>query len=192
MDLAPSTDVFDVMAARRSFSVLAAPGPSESELAQLLTAAACAPDHGRLRPWRFTVFSGSAREAFGDVLAEAARRRDPEISQGRLAVERQRFHRAPLVIAAGASITTCAVGEAEQVAAVAAAVQNLILSATALGYGSIWRTGAAAKDEHVKSALGLRPCDAIVGFVYLGTPFGTPPSRTEPSLDGVVSRWTAN
>lgn len=191
MDLPLSSDVFDVIRARRSHSVLAEPGPNETQLRQILTAAACAPDHGRLRPWRFTLLSGGDREAFGEVLADSARRRDPRITEGRLAVERQRFLRAPLVIAAGARITDCAIGEPEQVAAVAAAVQNLILSATALGFGSTWRTGAAAKDSHVKEALGLRPRDSIVGFVYLGTPFGTPASRPEPTLDGVVSRWGA-
>jgi nitroreductase len=191
MELAPSSDVFDVVAARRSFTALTAPGPTEPELAQILTAAVSAPDHGRLRPWRFTIFSGPARESFGEVLADAAVRRDPGISPGRLEVERRRLMRAPLVIAVGARITPCAVDPAEQRAAVAAAVQNLMLGATALGYGSIWRTGAAAKDEHVKAALGLRTDDAIVGFVYVGTPFGTPAGRPEPSLDGVVSRWTA-
>jgi nitroreductase len=32
---------------------LAGPGPDEAMLAQILAAGASAPDHGRLRPWRF-------------------------------------------------------------------------------------------------------------------------------------------
>lgn len=191
-DLAVATDVFGVVRARRSYSVLAAPGPDDDELGRLLLAAAGAPDHGRLRPWRFTVFTGHGREAFGEVMAEAARLRDPGISEGRLSVERARFLRAPVVIAVGAHITRpSTVGEAEQLAAVAAAVQNLLLAATALGYGTIWRTGTAAKDPFVKAALGLEEDDSIVGFVYLGTPFGTPATRPEPTLDGVVTHWSA-
>lgn len=191
IDLAPATDLFEAVAARRSYSVLTTPGPNEQEIERMLTAAVSAPDHGRLRPWRFTLISGDDREAFGEVLAAAARRRDPSISAGRLSVERQRLLRAPLVIAAGAHLTDRPIGESEQLAAVAAAVQNLLLAATALGYGTIWRTGAAAKDPQVKAALGLRPRDAVVGFVYVGTPFGTPATRPAPSLDGVVTRWTA-
>jgi nitroreductase len=186
----PAPGLLDVVAARRSYSVLAAPGPGESQLHRILLAAASAPDYGRLRPWRFTVFTHDARAEFGEVLVAAALRRDPQITEGRLAVERQRFLRAPVVVAVGAHLTDGPVGEAEQLAAVAAATQNLMLAATALGYGTIWRTGPAARDESVKAALGLRERDAIVGFVYLGTPFGTPASRPTPALDGVVSHWS--
>jgi nitroreductase len=46
----------------------------------------------------------------------------------------------------------------------------MLLAATALGYGSMWRTGPPAYDHRVMRALGLTDDDAIVGFVYLGTP----------------------
>jgi len=62
--------------------------------------------------------------------------------------------------------------------------------ATALGYGSMWRTGDAAYDPTVKQALGLAPDAAIVGFVYLGSV--SPERRSdpnEPELEGVVSTW---
>jgi nitroreductase len=78
----------------------------------------------------------------------------------------------------------------EQIVAVGAAAQNILVAAHALGYGGFWRTGAAAYDDTVKDALGLRPGDAIVGFLYLGTP-SVPAAPIPPSDHRAhVARWT--
>jgi nitroreductase len=78
----------------------------------------------------------------------------------------------------------------EQFAAAAASAQNALVAATALGYGSMWRTGDAAYDVHVKEALGLGPHDAIVGFLSLGTPHEERERAPRPrELDGLVERW---
>jgi nitroreductase len=186
----PGEHLLDIVAARRSAPRLADPGPSVAELATMLRAAAAAPDHGRLRPWRFTVFTGTERCRFGAVLAEALRRRDPAADEARLAKERCRLERAPAVVAVAAAVTECTIAPAEQVAAVHAATQNLLLAATALGYGSMWRTGITCTDPHVRASLGLAPADVLVGFVYLGTVPVEPPPRPAPTLDGVVRTWT--
>lgn len=168
----PSIAVLDAIAARRSISRLVAPAPAGAELDALLAAAQAAPDHGRLRPWRFAVLTGEAKDDFGVVLAEAYRRRCAaaglEPVEAVLAKERIKLGRAPLVVVAACVPLPGAVPEIEQVVAVGAAVQNLLLSATALGYGSMWRTGDPAYDPFVKAALGLSSEDHIVGFVYLG------------------------
>jgi nitroreductase len=79
----------------------------------------------------------------------------------------------------------------EQLMAVAAAVQNMLLAATALGYQSMWRTGDPVYDHTVKAALGLHDDDAIVGFVYLGTPApGSEKPPNEPILaTDMVTHW---
>ncbi len=79
----------------------------------------------------------------------------------------------------------------EQFASGAAAAQNMLLAATALGYGSMWRTGDPAYDENVKAALGLSEADAIVGFLYLGTinADGQKPPN-EPVIDDLVVNWS--
>ena len=79
----------------------------------------------------------------------------------------------------------------EQFASAAVAAQNALLAATALGYGSMWRTGDPAYDEHVKGALGFSPPDAIVGFLYIGTPHegGAKPPR-QPDVTDLVERWS--
>ncbi len=178
------------MATRRSHRRLADPGPDPTELTEILRAGVSGPDHGRFTPWRYVTFVGEQRRDFGTVIAHAAQRREPDITPERLAVEQSRLERAPVVIAAGAHVEANEkIRPAEQVAAVAAGVQNMLLAATAMGYGSIWRTGWVCVDPEVKAALGLRSQDELVGFIYLGSVVEAPPPRAEPSLDSVVRSW---
>ena len=188
--------VFDAIYARRSIGRLVEPAPNDDELRQILTAAAAAPDHGELRPWKFVVLRGSAKDAFGRVLEAAARARGATVgrepTEGQLEKERTKLGRAPLVLVFGAvRRESDKIPWEEQFAAAAAAAQNALLAATALGYGSMWRTGDPAYDTMVKEALGLREEDAIVGFLYVGTrrdDDSKPPN--EPVLDGLVSEWS--
>jgi nitroreductase len=181
--------------ARRSIGRLTAPAPSEADLETILSAGAAAPDHGELRPWLFTVLEGEAKDAFGEVLARAYLARceavgaDPQ--QGKLNKERTKLGRAPLVIMVSALHRhSDAIPWVEQRDAAAAAAQNMLLAATALGYGSMWRSGEPAHDPIVKEALGLSEHDAIVGFLYIGTPHeGGAKPPNEPDMTGLVERW---
>jgi nitroreductase len=61
-----------------------------------------------------------------------------------------------------------------------------------MGVGAWWRTGDGAYDAHVKGALGLKSTDAIVGFLYLGTPAGrTPIPPDEPGIKAFMREWPA-
>jgi len=160
----------DVLLKRRSAKTLTDPAPDEAALELLLECASRAPDHGRLRPWRFIVIRGAARERLGELMAEQLRRKLPAASAETLQRERQKALRAPLIIAVAAVCNTAArIPPIEQILAAGAAAQNMMLAATALGFGSMWKTGDAAYDDAVKVALGLTAGDAIVGFLYLGT-----------------------
>lgn len=169
----PANDAVANLFARRSIPRLVDPGPDEDEMRLLLSAAIAAPDHGEARPWRFVVFRGEQRQRFGAVLEAAARARASEdgieLDDERADKERRRFLRAPVVVAVVCRMQARRVRQDEQRDAVAAATQNLLLAATARGWGSVWRTGDAAVSPMVRSALGLAPDDAIVAFVYLGT-----------------------
>ena len=178
---------------RRSISRLAEPGPSSDELQELLRAAAAAPDHGELRPWKFVVLRGEAKDRFGeDVLVPALLARGADPAPGQVEKERRKLGRAPVVVVVCAvRRQSDAIPWEEQFAAGAAAAQNLLLAATALGYGSMWRTGDLTYDPRVKAALGLREQDAVVGFVYLGTvPEGGEKPPRDPDLDGLVEVWS--
>jgi nitroreductase len=78
--------------------------------------------------------------------------------------------------------------EIEDVEAVAAGVQNLLLGAHALGLGAYWRTGDAAYDPRVKAHFGLAPEDHLVGFVYLGYP-AEPPKPVARTPAAELVQW---
>jgi nitroreductase len=188
-------DALEVIRARRSIGRLTEPAPSDDELRWIFEAAAAAPDHGELRPWRFIILRGEAKDAFGEVLADAYLARVQAIgaspTDGQLKKERTKLGRAPIVV------VVCAINQhseeipwVEQLLAAGAAAENMLLAATALGYASMWRTGPAAYDHRVLHALGLDDRDAVVGFIYLGTPNeGRELPPHEPSLDGLVEEW---
>lgn len=148
---------------------LGAPGPSREHLDEILRAGLRAPDHGRLKPWRYVVLEGDARMKLADAMAELLRRKAPQCTQAQLDAERNKPMRAPTIVVVAARITKGKIPEIEQIASVAAGVQNMFLVAHALGYGAMWKTGAAAYDAEVKTALGLTPEDHIVALLYLGT-----------------------
>lgn len=188
-------DTLAAIAARRSIGRLGPPAPTADDLAALLRAGAQAPDHGELRPFRFVVLQGPAKDAFGAVLEEAyvlrCRAMDAEPVPAKREKERTKLGRAPLVIVVAAvEQPSEKIPWEEQVAAASAACQNILIAATALGYGSIWRTGDPSYDPHVKRALGFDDDAALVGWLYLGTPLpGSAPPAKEPTADGLVSTW---
>jgi nitroreductase len=149
-----------------------------------------APDHGRLRPWRFTVLRGDARNRLGALLAQAYRRRHPDATPAQTEKETNRPLRAPLVVVVGAKVNSaCHIPPIEQVLSAGAAAENIMVAAFALGYGCAWKTGEAAYDPEIKAAFGLEPDDAIVGFLYLGTNSKKPPPSAPVELTDHVVEW---
>jgi nitroreductase len=163
-------DLIAAIQTRSSSGRLAEPGPTPEHLDTLLTAAARAPDHGRLKPWRLIVLKDAVREAFTKAAVEAKRARLPAMTGEQLAAERGKLDRSPTIVVIGCAVNRdqAKIPEIEQVVAVGAAAQNLFLAAHDLGYGVMWKTGAAAYDPAVKAAVGLRSDDHIVAIMHLG------------------------
>lgn len=189
----PDNPLLRHLTTRRSAKIadLKAPGPTTAELEQILTVAARVPDHKRVTPWRFVVFEGEARAAFGDVLADVVVRESAEApSPVRLETERKRLLQAPLVVALiFRHIPTPGAPELEQLMSCGAAGMNLVHAAHALGYGANWVTGWAAFSPGVHEALKLAAHEKIAGFIYIGTPGLPQEERPRPGLGDVVSRW---
>ncbi len=163
-------ELFDAVQTRSSAARLAEPGPKPQDLDRLLQAAERAPDHGRLKPWRFIVLRGAMREAFTAAAAEAKRARLPGMTADQLMAERDKMNRSPTIVVVGCAVNReqTKIPEIEQVVAVGAAAQNLFLAAHDLGYGVMWKTGAAAYDAAVKASVGLKADDHIVAIMHLG------------------------
>ncbi|HEY3850049.1 MAG TPA: nitroreductase [Steroidobacteraceae bacterium] len=163
-------DLIEAIDTRSSAGRLSAPGPSPEHLELILKAAARAPDHGRLKPWHLIVLEGSAKERFAAAAAEAKRRRNPALTDEQVLSDRDKVLRSPTLVVVGCSVREHPkVPEIEQIVAAGAAAENLFLAAHGLGYGVMWKTGAAAYDPDVKATLGLNPSDHIVGIIHLGT-----------------------
>ena len=171
--------------------LLAAPGPTAAELDTILACAARVPDHKKLVPWRFIVFEGAARAAFGDVLAQAvsAEEKEPP-SPVRLEMERCRLTRAPTVVCVISRVVpTPGAPEIEQLLSCGAAAFNLCLAANALGYGTSWLTEWYSFSAAVTKALGLAANERVAGFVYIGTNSAPQEDRDRPALADIVTRW---
>jgi nitroreductase len=189
-----SQETVELLLNRRSAkaAMLSEPGPSPAQLETILTAAARVPDHKRLEPWRFIVFEGGARAAFGRVLLKACLAEEKETpSAARLETERTRLLRAPTVVAVVSRVTpNPAAPEWEQVLSCGAACFNLCVAANALGFGTCWITEWYSYSKGVHAGLGLAANERVAGFVYIGTATERQPDRERPELARIVTRWT--
>jgi len=178
---------------RRSVSAnaLQEPGPDADELAAMLRIAARVPDHKKLAPWRFVLFQGDARAAFGDILARRCAELEPDASAVRLETERTRFLRSPLVVVVISSpVETPAVPEWEQILSAGAVCLNLLHAAHAYGFAGNWITEWYAYDEGIRAALGLAPHERVAGFVYIGSPKEKPTERERPDITAIARPWS--
>jgi nitroreductase len=183
----------DLLARRRSVKPdkLVEPGPGPDQLQQILKIATRVPDHKKLSPWRFVVFSGDARASFGKVIAAACQAEEKEPpSEFRLQTERNRFSRAPVVVAVVSRIVPKpGAPEWEQVLSAGAACYNLCLAANASGFATNWLTEWIAYSPAIRTALGLAENERVAGFIYMGTKSEEPEERERPDLSKIVTHW---
>ncbi|MHA7880980.1 MAG: nitroreductase family protein [Saccharospirillum sp.] len=167
---------------RVSHPRLSEPGPTREQLNALYRAAMRAPDHAWLRPWRFIEARGDQRQKLGQWMADSALAEDSSLEDKQFDKLSKAPLRAPLVIVAVARVREHPkVPPVEQILATGAAITNLLNAAHAQGIGAVWRTGNPAYSPALKAQLGLVESDAIVGFLYLGTPTSEP--KLIPDLD---------
>jgi len=175
MQVKREMSVFDIIKSRRSIGKMTEERPAHRQIERLLEAATHAPNHHKVEPWRFFVLAGDARKELSEVmagaLAERLREKPNEKGEAILAKERTKLLRSPVVIVVAAEQPRQPkVMAIENIEAVAAAVENMLLTAEEMGLACMWRTGDAAYDARVKQWLGLEPQDAIVAFLYVGFP----------------------
>ena len=169
------------------------PGPSDADLAEMFEAATRVPDHGMVRPWRFVVLRGDDRAKMGEVFADALKARKPDADEEALQSERNRAMRSPVVIAVLARTKqNPKVPTVEQIVSAGQAALTLQLAAQAKGFGSVMLTGDNAYDPNVKAFFGLKEDDAIVAFLYLGTPADKVPGKKRPEPEQYVETFGAH
>lgn len=182
----------DYLARRRSCPLkdMAAPAPSPAQIEDILQSAARVPDHGKMFPWHFIVFSGAARKQAGILLREAWAQENPQQAEpAKLELEAERFLRAPLVIGVVSRVREGKHPLWEQILSAGAACQNLCLAANARGYATNWLTEWYSYSPAFKTALGLDARDHMAGFVYIGTATTTPAERDRPAMAAITTHW---
>lgn len=172
--------VMDLILSRRSVAPkrLLAPGPSDSELQRLVDAAATAPDHRGLAPWRLVRVLDHQREPLAQLFEACASDRDPAPDAQQLAQARAKAFRAPsLLLAVLKTLPEEAeVPPTERAVALGAALMVLLLAAHGMGYAGMLTSGRAVRTMRFAQAFALGPGEQAVCFVSLGTAATRPPA----------------
>lgn len=168
------------------------PGPDADQVDRLFRAAASAPDHGRLLPWRFVVVPTDQRGRLAEAFALALIDRDPGATLVQIEEARSKAWRAPWVALAIARTRdddggAGPVPAAERLVSLGGAIQNLLLAAHSMGFGSGLASGRAMESVRLRSLFGVQPQEQAVCFVNVGTVAAARPVRARPTPAEFVS-----
>ncbi|MBE2284144.1 MAG: nitroreductase [Prosthecobacter sp.] len=148
-------------------------GVERALLMTILEDATWAPTHGLTEPWKFIVHQGAARQRLAETMQRVYQATTPanEFREDKMKKMGENPVLAPVVIACvmerrgGAKIP-----EIEEIEAVACALQNLQLSATAAGLGCYWSSPPILGTHEFAEWLQIGAEDRCVGLIYLGWP----------------------
>ena len=163
---------------------LGSPGPNDSQKNQILLAANAAPDHGRMVPWRFIEISETSRKSLAEVFAQCLLERDQSASPIQLQEAREKALRGPLLLLAIANYVdeTNEISKEEKLVSLGCAIQNILLSAYALGFGSGLSSGKALQSPRLRSLFNLADHEDPICFITIGTVTKNKAGRIRPSL----------
>ena len=170
---------------------LRAPGPDADQLRQMIDAAACAPDHRTLRPWRLVFVADHQRPALADLFAACTLDRDPDLSAADLARSRDKAFRAPTLLLAVLRSTPDdpEVPLTERAVTLGAALMSLLLAAHGLGFGAMLTSGRAVRTARFERAFALADGEQAVCFVSIGSPSSPAPRRPRAPAQDLISDW---
>ncbi|HMI59445.1 MAG TPA: nitroreductase [Puia sp.] len=163
----------ETISARRSIKPATLNGKKipDQQINQLLSLANWAPTHGYTEPWRFVVYSGDAVQQFCHQHAEMYKDNTPPEKFNPAKYQKQQHngdktsHIIAVYMQRGNNPNITAL---EETCATAAAVQNILLGAEALGISILWSTGGAVLQPAMKDYLGLDEEDLVIGLLYMG------------------------
>ncbi len=165
-------NVDQAIRARRTTKQFNGTALARADVEALLELACWAPTHRLTQPWRFTCLDQSA---IGRLAAWLPQQADivafPDPAKGPAKMAKL----TSLLPGLGALVMVTWVRAADPVidledhAAASAAVQNLLLAATARGLGSFWSTNQSLAHPRTLVHLGCGPDEALLGAIWLGT-----------------------
>ncbi len=183
------SSMLDLLARRRSVppKFMTGPAPSRAEIDQILTLAARVPDHGKLTPWRFVVIGPQAQARFAEDLVAFTKQDRPDADADMLNRERERFQSPVVIAVVSRAGDHPKIPEWEQILSAGASCMNVVIAATAMGYGASWLTGWQSYDPRFLAVLGLTDGERLAGLIHIGTPKEVPADRPRPELSAITT-----
>jgi nitroreductase len=185
--------VLEAILSRHSVSPkrVVSPGPTPEQIIQLVAAAAAAPDHGKLQPWRFIEFPETSRAALAQVFETALRERLPNADDQAVLRAREKASRAPVLLGLVLRLNrrSDVPHVDDQLASGGAALQNVLLAVHAMGFGARALSGQAVRTQSFRAALKLKEEETFLCFIAIGTATTAPKSRLRADPQTLLTCW---
>ena len=183
-------ETLEAIQTRNSVPLLTDPAPTSEEMSEVYKGALRAPDHARLRPWKFIEVRGDSRDKLAKIFIDTATALNSDLSENEISKLQKAPHRAPMIIILAANIKEHPkVPEIEQIISLGAAAQNILLGIHEIGYSAVWRTGNMAFNPEITKFLGLEENFKIIGYLYVGTSTGKEKPIPELDIKDFLEVW---
>ena len=183
-------ETLEAIQTRNSVPLLTDPAPTSEEMSEVYKGALRAPDHARLRPWKFIEVRGDSRDKLAKIFIDTATALNSDLSENEISKLQKAPHRAPMIIILAANIKEHPkVPEIEQIISLGAAAQNILLGIHEIGYSAVWRTGNMAFNPEITKFLGLEENFKIIGDLYVGTSTGKEKPIPELEIKDFLEVW---
>lgn len=185
-------DVTEAIRTRRSIKQFTDRAVTRDEVTQLLEAALLAPNHRMTQPVCFRVLGPESRRAYGEVLGmrKAKKIEDPGAAQAVIDKVSATEAAIPVTVVVSMTLDDNPEIREEDYATALMAVQNLMLTAVAIGLGSHLKSGAVMDDPRTREVIDVPDGERIVAIVHLGEPASVPEAKPRREVDE-VTRWLA-
>jgi nitroreductase len=164
---------------------LGEPGPDRAQVETILDAAGAAPDHRRLTPWRLVIVPSEKRHLLAEAFADALSERDPQATEAQRKEASEKAYRGPLLVAAIARLDPAlgSVPAQERLLSAGCALQNMLLTAHAMGFGSGLLTGKSIYSKRLRQFFQLDDTEQLLCFMALGAVLRAKPVTSRPSMN---------
>jgi len=167
------------------------PGPNSSQKLEILNAAGAAPDHGKITPWHFYEVSPKSRNLLGDLFADALIARDQSATLNQVDEAKQKAFRGPLLLLATVNLNNELdnIPEQEKIISAGCAIQNVLLMANALGFGSGLSSGKALYSQKMRELFLFKDKEQPLCFITIGTISTHKPNKKRPDVSSYTSMF---
>jgi nitroreductase len=165
------------------------PGPDGGQIEKILSAAGAAPDHRRLTPWRLIIIPPERRHLLAEAFAAALVARDGEATEVQKQEARSKASRGPFLVLVVARLDPelGPIHPQERLVSAGCAIQNMLLTAHAMGFGAGLSSGRALYSQQMRLLFGLGAHEQPLCFMTVGTAQRGKSARPRPAMADYTS-----